>query len=319
MIHRQLSRADVAGIGDAATSIAAIRTFVDAIDRGSLTASARALNLSQSTASTQVTMLSRLAGGPLFKRRDGRLALTALGRVMYDSGRDLIQSAESLRKRLSSELELSRGGLNIAASLDASEATLARILSGFEATGPDVRIAVAIKPAALAQAQLETETVDILLAEESLKISGCRFRPYDSATIRLAMRPDHKLAQAANPIVYSQLSTFPIIATDRHSTTQRFVDSRVTEYCTALPVSLEIDSSESMIACLEAGLGVGFLSQAQLARPLALGSLVARDVADIDLTRTFHVGYRIDRDVRPVVATFVSWLTSPGAYDCTVM
>ncbi len=68
-------------------------------DRGTVTAVARALHLTPSAVSQQLKALEREAGVPLTQRSGRGLALTAPGRVLADTAKDLavaIQQAESV-------------------------------------------------------------------------------------------------------------------------------------------------------------------------------------------------------------------------------
>src|SRR3982751_3363281 len=68
-------------------------------DRGTVTAVARSLHLTPSAVSQQLKALEREAGVPLTERSGRGLRLTAPGRVLADTAKDLavaIQQAESV-------------------------------------------------------------------------------------------------------------------------------------------------------------------------------------------------------------------------------
>jgi len=305
-------RTDVA-LADLHVNVAALRSFIEVVDRGSVTASARALHLSQSAVSTHVSGLARLAGGALFERRDGQLELTELGRVVSESGREVVGSVEAFRQRLSRHIRESRDALSLASSRAASEATLATTISGFEAVAPGARLAVEIEPTSTVVRHLETDAVDIALVEGSFEVPGCRFAQYATAKARLAMAPDHPLVHAERPLTFDALLEARLIVQSRASSTRRFVEAAIGERFNRLRITLELESSEAILACIEAGLGVGFVSEAAASRSVSLGTLVTVGLDGVDLTRTFSVGYRVEGRLRPVVQRFVHWLVPSAA------
>jgi len=287
-------------------NIAALRSFVDVIERGSVTATARAFHLSQSAVSTQLAGLARLSGGPLFDRRDGRLELTELGRIVYDSSNEVIESVESFRTRISNHVRANDDAVSVASSRAACEATLARTVSGFETAAPASRVAVTIEPTAAVLRLLAADAVDAVLIESANGTEGFRFVPYATACVRIAVPPGHRLARKRS-VTFDDLLETRVVAQNITSATRRFVEAQVGARFDRLDVALEVESNEALVACIEAGIGVGFVADPALARSVALGSLVALDLTDVDLTRTFAIGYR-ERRSRPVVRRFIEWV-----------
>ena len=71
-------------------------TFVRAAERGSFTAAARELGLSQAAVSQRVQCLEALLRTPLFRREGGRVGLTDAGRKLHAyAGRILDLTAEA--------------------------------------------------------------------------------------------------------------------------------------------------------------------------------------------------------------------------------
>jgi len=73
-----------------------LRLFRATAREGTLTAAARALNISQSAVSTQIKALEADLGHDLFERRGRNLALTEAGRIALDHADEIFRTAEHL-------------------------------------------------------------------------------------------------------------------------------------------------------------------------------------------------------------------------------
>lgn len=77
-----------------------LRLFRAVARDGTLTAAARALNISQSAVSTQIKALESSLGHDLFERRGRSLALTEAGRIALDHADEIFRTAEDLAATL---------------------------------------------------------------------------------------------------------------------------------------------------------------------------------------------------------------------------
>jgi len=73
-----------------------LRLFRAVAREGTLTAAARALNISQSAVSTQIKALETDLGHDLFERRGRNLVLTEAGRIALDHADQIFRAAEQL-------------------------------------------------------------------------------------------------------------------------------------------------------------------------------------------------------------------------------
>jgi DNA-binding transcriptional LysR family regulator len=77
-----------------------LETFVEAAERGTSTAAAKALGLTQAAVSQRIHQLEIALGSPVFRRGPGRVSLTDGGRTLYDCARrvqDLIHATSAAR------------------------------------------------------------------------------------------------------------------------------------------------------------------------------------------------------------------------------
>lgn len=79
-----------------------LRIFVSVAESGGFTSAARALYISHSTTSRQVSALEESLGVRLFERTSRSVRLTRAGERLYERGKRLLEEAEAIEAELSS-------------------------------------------------------------------------------------------------------------------------------------------------------------------------------------------------------------------------
>lgn len=117
-----------------------LTTFARIAERGSISAAARDLGLSQASASRQLADLERRLGVQLIQRSTHALSLTEAGNDCLGEARALLDGWESLAERYASETSDVRGKLKIVAPVALGQRDLAEAALRFQATHPSVTI-----------------------------------------------------------------------------------------------------------------------------------------------------------------------------------
>lgn len=121
-------------------TLADLAAFVEVVDAGSLTASARRLDLSKSVVSARIVALEQDLGVSLFHRAASRLVLTPRGEAMYERAREVLAAARRMVEDAPGEDAELRGTLRIAAPVSFSAMYLAEPLARFMRQHPGVNL-----------------------------------------------------------------------------------------------------------------------------------------------------------------------------------
>lgn len=116
--------------------------FAKTIDHGSFRAAAKAMNLSPSVVSHQVSELEKNLGTALIYRSTRNLALTADGEKLLQSARVMLNAAESGFKDISERTLKPSGELRITMPAVLAHSKLVQQLSGFLSEYQNVRLLV---------------------------------------------------------------------------------------------------------------------------------------------------------------------------------
>lgn len=118
----------------------AMRTFLGAVDGGSLSAASRSLRLPLATVSRRVSDLEARLGAQLFIRTSRRLQLTEAGAAYVASARRILDELDDAERTASGEYRAPRGELSVTAPIMFGKLHVAPIVHEFLAAYPDVSV-----------------------------------------------------------------------------------------------------------------------------------------------------------------------------------
>ena len=111
--------------------LAAMRTFVEIVDSGSLTAAAEALDRSQPTIVRTLAALEAHLGARLLQRTTRRMSLTSEGRDFLERCRHILADVEDAERSVGQDDGEPRGQLRMTAPLQFGQLHIAPALSDF--------------------------------------------------------------------------------------------------------------------------------------------------------------------------------------------
>ncbi len=117
-----------------------IRSFLAALDHGSLLGASRVVHTSQPTLGRHIAELENQLGVVLFERTGRGLVPTATALQLAEAARGMADSAESLSRLLSGTAAQSRGTVRVAASTPVAYQLLPTIFSQMRQALPDIDI-----------------------------------------------------------------------------------------------------------------------------------------------------------------------------------
>ncbi len=114
--------------------------MVEVEERGSFSAAAEALSMTQPAVSRQIGGLERRLGVSLFRRVPRGVTPTAAGRIAVDQARDILARLRSLEARLGTFTSLESGHLRLSAHSSASTSFMPDVIHRFTRVHPGVSV-----------------------------------------------------------------------------------------------------------------------------------------------------------------------------------
>jgi DNA-binding transcriptional LysR family regulator len=119
-----------------------MRAFLATVERGSLSAAARELGLTQPTLSRQIAALEEALGLLLFERVGRRLVLTAAGGQLVEQGKLMRAAADGIGLAASSQSQASEGVVRITANDVVAAHMLPDVLKRLRAAAPGIVVEI---------------------------------------------------------------------------------------------------------------------------------------------------------------------------------
>jgi DNA-binding transcriptional LysR family regulator len=226
------------------------RSFLAVARRGSLSAAARELGLTQPTLGRHIAALEEEIGGKLFTRSQSGLKPTSAARELVPHAEAMAASAEALQRAASGEADTTRGAVRITASEIVGVEILPPMLTSFREAHPDIEIELSLSN--LNQDLLRREA-DIAVRMTKPVQKALVARKLGEVEIALFAHQRY-LARHGMPRSLDEVEQHTIIGFDADDSPLRGVKS-------AVPLTREIfafrsDNDHAQLAMLRAGFGI---------------------------------------------------------------
>ncbi|MBF0872026.1 LysR family transcriptional regulator [Gluconobacter japonicus] len=265
-----------------------LRIFIEVAIREHVTAAAKALNITQSTASAAIAALEDRHGIKLFHRVGRGISLTEAGRVFLVEARNVLASAAVAEATLDDLSGLSRGSLRVVASQTIAAYWLPSALVAFRQTFPDISIVLEVGNTRQAAEHVRKGHSDLGIVEGIVDDPALAHWPVGEDRLQIVRSTPFQ-----NTTVDAVwLQNAPWIMREKGSGTRSSLNQALQARSInpdMLKEVLALPSNESVRTAVEAGAGVAALSSLVVAPSLVSQTLYA---APVDLGPRIFFGLR---------------------------
>ena len=225
----------------------------------SFSEASKRLFISQSAVSQSIKTLERKLDQVLFIRSTKRVQLTPEGEILLrhiEPAMDLIKRGESQLLDASS----TGGQIRIGASDTICRYFLVPYLGRFHKAFPNAHIKVINQTSIKCVELLETGQVDLIVVNYPNNYLSNVSSIKKIKTFRDVFIANHTFQALKNKkLTYKQLSQYPILMLDRHSTTSEFLHRLFQQHQLDLVPEIELTSNDLLIDMARIGLGIAFI------------------------------------------------------------
>ncbi|MBV1692944.1 MAG: LysR family transcriptional regulator [Hyphomicrobiales bacterium] len=234
-----------------------LQAFVAVVEKGSFTAAAKSLHLTQPAVSQQVRELENRCGIPLIDRSGKKLRLTETGKTVIDLARHLLAEHEAAHAALRRLKDGAAGRLRAGMSMTVLSHFAAPVLRRFKAENATVTLSMnfAITPILTDMVRdndLDLAVVTLPIDERGLQLSLC-FQE-EVVAILPPGTPD-----PPDVVTPAYMSEQDFILEKRPSTLRQMVDGWFAEAQLSPRVALEFEHVEALRAAVSGGLGAAIV------------------------------------------------------------
>ncbi|WP_040948579.1 selenium metabolism-associated LysR family transcriptional regulator [Gorillibacterium massiliense] len=270
-----------------------LHIFYTVAEKGSFSAAAHALYMSQPAVTMQIQALEEHFGAKVFQRTTKRIELTDAGRALLPYARRSVELMLDTEREMSRYTHMLKGKLELGASLTVGEYMLPRLLGPFNQEFPDISISMRVMNTKQIVEEVLAHSLIFGLVEAPVDHPDIAAEPVHEDELLLVLPKDHRLL-AKEKLVPADLLPYPFILREPGSGTRKVVEEvwkRSESGSKALNIAMELGSTGAIKSAVEAGLGLSVLSSSSVRHETALGVLHTRRIEGMSFTRSFYSVY----------------------------
>ncbi len=279
-----------------------LRLVLALADTGSVSAAARAMHVTQPTASMQLKEIARVVGLPLFELVGRKLRLTDAGRELAATARALAQTWDAFEQHVDALKGLARGRLRVSV-VSTAQYFMPRLLGSFYNRHPAIDVALEV---------LNRDGVVQRLRENRDDLYIMSMPPADLALGDEVFMPNPivLIAPTADPLAgrrkvpLRELAGHRFILREQGSGTRMTADRFFRRMKFRPQLRLELGSNEAVKEAVAGGLGVGVVSRHALHGLQKEHGVSVVDVEGFPLASSWHIVHPAGRKLSPLALAF---------------
>ncbi len=270
-------------------TIRQLEIFNAVVECGQVTKAAETLFITQSAVSLALNEMENQLGGDLFDRSGRRLELNDRGRYFLPVSRDILDRLEDLDNLMNQKDGKFAGSLDLVASSTIGNYVLPFLITAFKDMHPDVHFNMLVYNTKAAEKLIVDREVDIGFVEGEVNNEQISAREWFKDDLVLINRPTGKNESNVVCDVTTDLKKYKWVMREAGSGTAQIFKSKLGRHVTDLHVVMELGHTEAIKKAVEAGAGVGCLSNLAVCRALNRGRLQRIHLKGVDMTRQLYV------------------------------
>lgn len=278
-----------------------LRLFLALAETGSVSGAARAMHVTQPTASMQLREIGESVGVPLYEVISRRVHLTDAGRDLARTAHEIVETWEDFGERIAATRGLARGRLKVAV-VSTAKHFIPRLLGSFcdRHPGIDISLEVLNRDHVVARLRenlddlyvMSMPPTDVALEDRILMPNPLvLIAPVAHPLARQSRVPLKALAEAR--FVLRERGSGTRMATDAHFRSQRFAPRQ----------QLELGSNEAIKESVAGNLGVAVLSRHALQEADGAGIAIL-DVVGFPIESQWHLVWPKGKQLSPIASVF---------------
>lgn len=279
-----------------------LRLFLALADTGSVSAAAKAMHVTQPTASMQLKEVTQNVGLPLYEVIGKKVHLTDVGKELASTARAMTLSWESFEQSVDAVKGLSRGKLRVAV-VSTAKYFMPRLIGGFCKKHPAIDVSLEILNRDGVVQRLRDNLDDLYI----MSMPPADMDLHDEV---LMPNPIVVIAPVADPLTRAgtvslkALESRRFILRERGSGTRMAADQHFRKMRFRTDVRLELGSNEAIKESVAGGLGIGVVSRHALHGLDKENGVRVVDVEGFPLPSAWHMVHHAGQRLSPVAQAF---------------
>lgn len=281
-----------------------LRSFVQIVDLGSITAAAERLQIAQPALSRQVQVLEEELGVSLLRRHGRGVVPTDEGRTLADRARQILDDVETMIHDVVAADHRLRGTVTLGLPPTVAEVLATPLVAESLKLYPEVKLRIVAGFSGHVQDWLQRGTIDIGVTYQGARVPLVRSHPLLLERLFLIERPNGNDA----PVTLNEAFSRKLILPSPDHGLRKLLDRVAREASLSPTISLEIDILPTLLAFVEQGAGSTVLPLVSVFQRVNEGRLVARPIESPTLDRMLVLWTPLNRQTTRLTGPFIGML-----------
>jgi LysR family transcriptional regulator, low CO2-responsive transcriptional regulator len=279
-----------------------LRLFLALAETGSVSGAARAMHVTQPTASMQLREITESVGLPLYEVVSRRVHLTEAGLQLAATARAVAGEWEAFRQNIDAMRGLTRGRLRVAV-VSTAKYFVPRLLGTFCSKHPEIEISLEVLNRDGVVARLRDNLDDLYVMSMPPADMDLADQVFMPNPLVLIARSAHPLTRQRG-IALADLKSQRFILREPGSGTRMAVDRAFARMRFRPDLRLELGSNEAIKEAVAGGLGVAVISRHALHGQDREYGVSVLDVQGFPLHSQWHVVHPRTKRLSPIAQVF---------------
>lgn len=287
--------------------IECLKVFCDLTETESFTKAAQINHITQSAVSQQISSLERQFKSLLIERSKRRFRLTREGQVLYDAGKQIVQTYESLHSRLQELKDIISGTIRVATIYSIGLHDLPPYLKRYLKSFPTVNVHVEYRRSDQVYEDVLGNVVDLGLVAYPGREPKLETVPLRREPMVMICHPQHALARSKS-VKASALAGHRFVAFESDIPTRKAIDKALREQGVQITPVMEFDNVETVKRAVEIDAGIAIVPAGTVIQEVQKQTLISMPVDDVDLHRPIAAIYKKNKVLSTAMKQFIAML-----------
>ena len=203
-----------------------LHIFYTVAERGSFSAAAQALHMTQPAVTMQIQSLEDYFGAKLLNRSTKKIELSEAGKALLPYAKRSIDLVREADQSMSSFTHMLEGRLQLGASLTIGESVLPRLLGPFGREFPHIRVMMKVMNTAQIMDEILKNQLSFGLIEGPVQHADIAVEPVMQDELKLIVPAGHPLAKQRNVKMKDALA-YPFVLREQGSGTRQVMEEEL--------------------------------------------------------------------------------------------
>jgi DNA-binding transcriptional LysR family regulator len=279
-----------------------LKLFLALAETGSVSAAARAMHVTQPTASMQLKEVTQTIGVPLYEVISKKVHLTDMGRELEQTARTMVQTWDAFEQGVDGVKGLARGKLRVAV-VSTAKYFMPRLIGSFCKKHPEIDVSLEILNRDGVVQRMRDNLDDLYIMSQPPKDIDLSDEVFmDNPLVLIAATRAPLIKQKG--VTLLSLSKQRFILREKGSGTRMGVDQYFKKNKFQPDVRMELGSNEAIKEAVAGDLGIGVVSRHALHGHQKEHGVAVVDVSGFPILSSWHIVHPASKRLSPIATAF---------------